>query len=145
MTDEFTPAQRARIDAMLDATYRAFTQNVAAARKIPVEKISDIAKGRVWTGAQAVKVGLVDQLGGYNETLAAIRKKLNLAEHAPLILASYPAPETAIERIEKLLKSFGLDLSMFGATVREWHALRATLAPFMKGLALSHIPVAARL
>jgi protease-4 len=106
---EFTPQQRDRVNALLDNSYRAFTRNVAEARHIPIDRMPDIAKGRVWTGEQALKIGLVDELGGFATTLAALRKKLNLTNKDVIALEAYPPPETPVERMLKLLKAFGVE------------------------------------
>ncbi len=144
-TDQFTPAQRERVNALLDSSYRAFTQNVAAARKIPLEKMPDVAKGRVWTGQQAVKVGLVDELGGYATTLAAIRKKLGLGEKDLIDLQVYPPPESALEKIEKLLRSLGIDGDFLGSNLNTLRQLQATLAPFAAAMDNTRSPTAARM
>ncbi len=112
MTEGYTPAQRERINALLDKSYRAFTKNVSDARHIPLDKMPEIAKGRVWTGSQALKIGLVDELGGFGTTLSAIRKKLNLAETDPVTLEDFPTPETPVERVMKLMRSFGMEAAM---------------------------------
>jgi protease-4 len=113
MTDEFTPPQLARVNALLDNTYQAFKKNVSDARKIPIEKMPDIAKGRVWTGEQALPIGLVDALGGYRQALDAVREKLKLGKDAPLALEPYPPPETPYDRVLKFMKNFGVDSAAF--------------------------------
>jgi protease IV len=128
MTDNFTPQQRERMNAMLDSAYRAFTQNAADARHIPLDKMPDIAKGRVWTGAQAQKIGLVDELGGFATTLAAIRKNLNLTEKDQISLEIYPAPETPVEKIMKLMKSLGLEEAAIRPLLSEAPKLQALMA-----------------
>ncbi len=52
----------------------------------------DLARGRVWTGAQALDLGLVDNLGGYGEARAAVRDLLALEADAPLRWKSFPEP-----------------------------------------------------
>jgi protease-4 len=61
----FTPAQRAKFEAWMDQIYGGFVTRVSEGRHLPVERVREIAKGRVWTGAQAKQLGLVDHLGGY--------------------------------------------------------------------------------
>jgi len=61
----FTPDQRAKFEAWMDQIYNGFVTRVAEGRRLPVERVREIAKGRVWTGAQAKQLGLVDHLGGY--------------------------------------------------------------------------------
>ncbi|MGD0085299.1 MAG: signal peptide peptidase SppA, partial [Acidimicrobiales bacterium] len=63
-------AQRQRTDAELDNTYDVFTRRVAEGRKLPIERVLEIAKGRVWTGADARSIGLVDELGGLQRAMA---------------------------------------------------------------------------
>jgi protease-4 len=128
-TESFSPAQRERVNALLDSSYRAFVQNVSSARKIPMEKMPDIAKGRVWTGAQAIKLGLVDELGGYGTAIAAIRKKLGLAETDTILLIPFPPPETPVERVLKLLKSIGVEQSLVRSVLLQWQSVRAMLGP----------------
>ncbi len=83
-----------RINAMLDEVYQAFTSGVSAARKIPLEKMPDIAKGRVFTGKQALDAKLVDELGGMETAVAAVKKRLNLEPSDKISLWRYPEPET---------------------------------------------------
>jgi protease-4 len=71
----YTPEQWATLNAQADAIYADFTQKVATGRKIPLTQVQDIAKGRVWTGADAKSRGLVDQLGSF-WTAAADAKAL---------------------------------------------------------------------
>ncbi len=66
------------IQSVIDKGYRDFTGRVASARKKPVEQIDEIARGRVWSGAQAKERGLVDELGGMQQAVdfVATRAKL---------------------------------------------------------------------
>lgn len=100
---EFTPAQRARVTAMIDRTYNAFLENVASARKIPLDKMPSLAKGRVFTGAQAQKLGLVDKLGGYKVALASVREKLKLKPSAPLEFVLLPKPHNPIKKFIRMI------------------------------------------
>lgn len=60
----FTDAQRARLEAWLDEVYEDFTRKAAEDRGMPWEQLEPLARGRVWTGADALERGLVDELGG---------------------------------------------------------------------------------
>ena len=144
MTEGFTPSQRERVNALLDQTYYAFVKNVSDARKIPMDKMPDIAKGRVWTGSQALKIGLVDQLGGYDVSLAAIRKKLGLKETDQMALEVFPPPETPVERIMKLLKGLGIESAMIRSALIEWQSVQVSLAPLMSEGSNLH-PIEARM
>ena len=66
---EFTPAQQAAFSHSIDQVYDGFIQRVSTGRHLPAARVRDIAKGRVWTGAQARALGLVDQLGGFYDAV----------------------------------------------------------------------------
>ena len=87
---DFSPSERARFDAELDRVYDDFTTKAAEGRKLPKERVREIAQGRVWTGEDALGIGLVDALGGYGEALRLVRETLGLAPDAPLRLQSFP-------------------------------------------------------
>ncbi len=62
---EFTPAQRAAFGQWMNRIYDNFIARVADGRKLTPQRVHEIAKGRVWTGAQARQLGLVDEVGGF--------------------------------------------------------------------------------
>jgi protease-4 len=64
-----SPTQRAAFGAWLDRIYNGFVARVADGRKLPVARVEEIAKGHVWTGAQAKDLGLVDSLGGFPQAV----------------------------------------------------------------------------
>jgi protease-4 len=66
----FTPEQRAALSGWMDRIYDNFVARVARGRRLPVDRVREIAKGHVWTGAQAKQLGLVDQLGGFYDAVA---------------------------------------------------------------------------
>jgi protease-4 len=145
MTAPFTPPQRARVNALLDNTYHSFVSNVANARKIPMEKMPDIAKGRVWTGDQAIKIGLIDELGGYDVALGAVRKALKLGDKDVISLEQFPAPPTPGERLLKLLHHAGAESAELSTSVTMLEKLQATLRPLLGLVAGFNQPVAARM
>jgi protease-4 len=83
-THPFTPDEWDRINAWLDAIYRDFTEKVAAGRRMTVEQVHELARGRVWTGADAAGNGLVDELGGLHDAVAIARRRAGLPAGAPL-------------------------------------------------------------
>jgi protease-4 len=66
---EFTPEQRAAFSRSIDLVYDGFIQRVSTGRRLPPDKVRQIAKGRVWTGEQAFGLALVDQLGGFYDAV----------------------------------------------------------------------------
>ncbi|MFY7962076.1 MAG: S49 family peptidase, partial [Elsteraceae bacterium] len=103
-TRSFTPDQRARFDEMLDRIYADFTSRVALDRKINPAKMDSLARGRVWTGAQAVELGLVDSLGGLEEAVAALRKLAELPDADEFPVVAYPPPEAPWKRLARGLQ-----------------------------------------
>jgi protease IV len=98
----FTEDDWDRINAWLDEIYRDFTAKVASGRRMPVERVHEVARGRVWTGADAAQNGLVDELGGMQAAAEIARKRAGLAADAPLRI--YP-------RLTPLDQLRGLDSS----------------------------------
>jgi protease-4 len=79
-----------RFQAWLDRVYLDFTTKVAEGRGLPLEKVQEVAKGRIWTGADAKELGLVDELGGWPVALRLAREAAGLAPDADIELKVYP-------------------------------------------------------
>lgn len=75
-TEDFTPAQKAKLQQSLQDTYDRFTRLVAEGRKMPLQKVQEIARGRVWSGEDALAQGLVNKTG---DLITAIEEARNLA------------------------------------------------------------------
>ncbi|HKP80175.1 MAG TPA: signal peptide peptidase SppA, partial [Phenylobacterium sp.] len=84
MGQPFTPAQRAAFAGWMDRIYGEFITRVAAGRKLPPERVREIAKGRVWTGVQAKGLGLVDEVGGFYQAVDKARQLAKLDQNTPL-------------------------------------------------------------
>jgi protease IV len=83
----------------LDRVYEDFVGQAAAGRDMSYEELEAFAKGRIWTGQQALERGLIDGVGGYGESMAAIRELLELEADAPLKLKAFPQPKGWLELI----------------------------------------------
>ncbi len=94
-----TPEERAILKSGIDESYKDFVMKVAEARHRKYEEIDPVAQGRVWLGSQAKERGLVDELGGLETALAALRKKANLADAAPLRIVTYPARRNILDLV----------------------------------------------
>lgn len=79
-TRPFTPEEENMIQNMVNEGYATFTSKAAKGRNMPLDTLLNYASGRVWTGEQAVKIGLVDKLGGLDEAVAAAAAKAELGE-----------------------------------------------------------------
>jgi protease-4 len=98
---DFTPEQQAKNEAFLDRVYEDFTEKAAAGRKLPVEKLREVARGRVWTGEDAKERGLVDELGGYAVALRLAKEAAKL--EGPVKVETFPRKKSAAEVLSELL------------------------------------------
>lgn len=86
-----------RFQAALDRIYEDFTGKVAEGREIDIEEIRRIARGRIWSGTDALELGLVDALGGYDVALDQVREVLELEEGAPLRIRVFPRKRSPLD------------------------------------------------
>jgi protease IV len=98
-TSDYTPAEWARFQAWLDRVYTDFTRKVAEGRKLPLEKVLEIAKGRIWTGEDAKELGLVDELGGFPEALKLAKKAAGIPDKEEVDLEEYPPKRSLAETL----------------------------------------------
>jgi protease-4 len=98
-TEDYTPAEWGRFEAWLDRVYVDFTGKVADGRKIPKEKVLEIAKGRIWSGEDAKNLGLVDELGGFDTALKLAKKAAGIAESDEVKLVVYPRQKGFLEAL----------------------------------------------
>jgi protease-4 len=103
-TQQFTPEQWALFNKGIDQIYEDFTGKVAAGRKLPLEKVREIAKGRVWTGADAKPRGLVDEFGGFRAALEATKALAGIPADAEINLTRMPQAKSPFE---ELAEAFG--------------------------------------
>jgi protease-4 len=86
----FTDEQHERVEAEADLFYTDFVERVAKGRKLTVEAVDAIARGRVWTGADAKEHGLVDRLGGLRTAISRAKVLAGLEPDADVRVISYP-------------------------------------------------------
>ncbi|SBV99445.1 Periplasmic serine protease [uncultured Alphaproteobacteria bacterium] len=99
----FTPLERARMEAIVDAAYADFTQKVGEARKLDAEAVDRVARGRVWSGKAAKAVGLVDDTGGLLKALAYAKRSAGIpAERIPT-LVDFPRARSLTETLSDLM------------------------------------------
>ena len=94
----FTPAQRAYIQKSLNDTYADFTKGVAQGRKMTVEAVDKIGKGRVWSGVQAKEIGLVDELGGLDRAIEIAKQLSNIPAGESVHIVRYPEEKSFFEQ-----------------------------------------------
>ena len=86
----FTPEQHARVEAEADLFYADFVQRVAEGRKLSTDAVEAVARGRIWTGADALGHGLVDELGGLRTAVRRAKVLAGLDEDAKVTIVGYP-------------------------------------------------------
>ncbi len=86
----FTAEQQAMVEAEADLFYDDFVARVAEARRLSVEQVDAVARGRVWTGADAFERGLVDELGGLRTAVRRAKVLAGLDADAEIRLTGYP-------------------------------------------------------
>ena len=96
-----TPQELAMSQQMVDDIYDDFLNKVSESRKLPKQRVAEIAQGRVWSGIDAKKIGLVDDIGGLNDAIDYAAQTAKLDKDWEL--EEYPASEGWEER---LLKQF---------------------------------------
>lgn len=80
----WSPAEQAAVEDMVNRTYESFLARVAEGRRLTREQVHEVARGRVWTGAQALERGLVDEIGGLGAAIAEARRRAGVAPDVPV-------------------------------------------------------------
>ncbi len=112
MSEEF----RDFIKEGIEEVYATFLQRVATGRNMTLAQVDSIAQGRVWSGTDAKKLGLIDELGGLEE---AIAEAASLAELETYKTRSFPVYETSVEDIIEELSGVPLASAKEKAVVEE--------------------------
>jgi protease-4 len=94
----FTPDERNIMQNYVNRGYEIFVKRCADGRKKTPDQIKAIAEGRVWTGEDAKKIGLVDKIGGLNDAIAMAAKKAKISNY---MIREYPEKESFMTRIMK--------------------------------------------
>jgi protease-4 len=128
----------AHLQQSLDRIYADFTGKVADGRNLPPERVEDVARGQVWSGADAKEAGLVDEIGGYPIAIARARAAAGIAPEAPVRIEPYPKAEHRIEEILRDLMGRGF----IDQTSQSRLALLARLAAVLEPVAETLAPVA---
>jgi protease-4 len=87
---DFDDAQWKRVESYHNASFDLWLNDIAAARKIPVDQLRQISEGRVWTGRQAVANHLIDDAGGWSRAVELAKQEAKLPADDPLIFDHYP-------------------------------------------------------
>lgn len=100
--EAWTESQRAAYRGQMEQVYEDFTQRVADGRDLPLERVLEIARGRVWTGQQALDLGLVDEIGGFRDAIAVAKQLAGIAPESDVRLRRFPRERTPLEAFQEM-------------------------------------------
>ncbi|HMB52308.1 MAG TPA: signal peptide peptidase SppA [Thermoanaerobaculia bacterium] len=95
--EPFDEAEWAQLNGWLDRVYEDFTSKAAEGRGMDVEALREIAKGRVWSGVDALRLGLVDELGGLDRAISLAAVEAGAAEDASVRVREFPGRKSPFE------------------------------------------------
>src|SRR4051794_13766353 len=95
------PEARAKLESGMQEFYSQFVTVVSQGRKRAYNDVEPLAQGRVWLGSDAKQRGLVDELGGLDAAVAAIRKKAGIGANEKIRIVPYPPKRTLLEQLLK--------------------------------------------
>jgi len=99
LQQNFTPAQRAWVEKSLHDTYDQFIKGVAQGRGMTVDAVDKIGKGRVWTGAQAKNLGLVDELGGVDTAIRIAKQLAHIPATGRVSIVRFPEEKSFLQQL----------------------------------------------
>jgi protease-4 len=94
---DYTEAQKERIAEEHWTRYREWIADIAEDRDLAPEQVDEVARGKVWTGRQALERDLVDEVGGFGEAMTAARRLAGVSERAKVSLVHYPEKQTLLD------------------------------------------------
>ncbi|ETX02252.1 MAG: hypothetical protein ETSY1_04260 [Candidatus Entotheonella factor] len=103
--NSWSQEERQQVQRLMHDLYDTFTQKVAQGRNMGVSDVDEVGRGRVWTGAQAKDIGLVDELGGLTTALRVAKERIDLSANTAVELIFFPKPKGIIPT---LLERFGV-------------------------------------
>ncbi len=124
----YSPGEWDRFNAWLDRIYDDFTSKVAEGRKLPKEKVLEIAKGRVWTGEDARERGLVDELGGLSAAIRAAKAAAKIPASESVRLLEFPKRKSPFESLLTRLSGGEDEPDSSDSSLRIPDSLRPVLA-----------------
>jgi protease-4 len=139
-TQPLSPEARKKLRESIESIYDGFLKRVADGRKTTADKIEPLAQGRVWVGSDALRIHLVDELGGIDRAIEVLQRKAKLPLDREARLVVFPGRKSFWER----LMGMG-DVSVYASrTPEEWLLRRAGaesgLMPFLQGGMLRVMP-----
>ena len=112
----FDGEETAYLQAYVEDIYTQFVNMVAEGRDMTPEAVDEIAQGRVWTGAEALGIGLVDEIGTLGDAVAYAASLAGLVSESDYQVAAFPRPLTAMEQIMEMMGKSKRDKSILAGT-----------------------------
>lgn len=106
-----TEAERAKVQQGINHFYELFTSRCAEGRNLPQDSIKTIAGGRVWTGSDALQIGLVDTLGNLQTAIAKAQEMANLSAD-DFSVVNYPKPLSEMEQFMQMMGEVPNDITL---------------------------------
>ncbi len=125
----FNDSERKKVESLIEETYDQFIEKAAAARHMAAEKVDAVGQGRVWTGRQAKAIGLVDELGGLKEAIAAAKQRAKIPAESDVQLVVYPPRRSVYELLSRGFKAEQGSLLTWLLPAEERRALGLALSP----------------
>jgi len=103
---EFTPSEKEKLMRVMRNIYNDFLIKVAKSRNMKVADVDNIAKGRVWSGYSALKLNLIDKIGGINKAFEEAKKLAKIPASESVGIRIYPKKKSLMDSILDLLFNF---------------------------------------
>ena len=133
-TTAFTETERTAMQKMLNDIYAQFTTKAATGRKMDVEKLEKMARGRVYTGSQALQLGLVDELGTLGDAIAFAKKSAGIDPDTKLERLDLPKPTSPFESLFGPIDPSSTSLGVTGSALL--NSLPEEVASQLRGLSI---------
>ena len=101
-----SPAAKAMMQRNVDDFYKVFVSRVAEGRHLPYDAVHEVARGRVWTGADAIGIGLVDTLGSFDLALRIAAERAGIDKYS---VKEYPAEKDTWQQLTEMMNGSSED------------------------------------
>ncbi len=108
----WTEGERETFRRNVQQGYDDFIRHVAEGRAMTVAEVDEVAQGRVWTGARALELGLVDKLGGLDTAIEVIKEKLEIPEEDEIKIVEYPKMDSPLEQLLHELRGYPIQTNL---------------------------------
>jgi protease-4 len=131
VTEPLSPLQKKFFQEGVDSIYQTFLSRVAEGRKMPIQSVDSIGQGRIWTGTQALKLGLVDRIGGMEDALAAAAKLAKLDGYR---IRQFPERVNWLERLTGNISKDVSTQSIRKTIGDDWHRVYEQWQSLQEGI-----------